>query len=63
MGVGTGFMTSDDIVVVPYGCSTPILPRAESRHCNEYRYVGDVYIYSCIKGDVLWGAYPEKKYM
>jgi len=43
MGMGSGFMTRDDVVVVPLGCDTPILIRPEG-HRGEYRFVGDVYV-------------------
>ncbi|KAF4967947.1 hypothetical protein FSARC_4600 [Fusarium sarcochroum] len=43
MGMGSGFMLAGDIVVVPLGCSTPILLRAEGTQ-GEYRFVGDIYI-------------------
>lgn len=40
--MGSGDMIAKDSVVVPLGCSTPILLRAESRR-NKYRYVGDIH--------------------
>ncbi|KAE9365758.1 hypothetical protein N431DRAFT_429984 [Stipitochalara longipes BDJ] len=43
IGMGSGFMLVGDIVVVPLGCSTPILLRKEGTR-GEYRFVGDVYI-------------------
>jgi hypothetical protein len=52
MGLGTGFMTAGDIIVVPYGCSTPVILRAEGRH-GEFRFVGDVYIHGFMKGEAL----------
>lgn len=41
IGLGTGFMTKGDVVVVPLGCSTPVVLRREG---DGYRFVGDVYI-------------------
>jgi hypothetical protein len=43
IGMGSGNMTRGGLVVVPFGCSTPILLRPEGRN-SKYRYVGDVYI-------------------
>ncbi|KAJ4369142.1 hypothetical protein N0V83_006226 [Neocucurbitaria cava] len=62
MGMGSGFMAKGDVVVVPFGCSTPILVRAENRR-NEFRYVGDVYIHGFMHGEALAGNKPVKKYM
>lgn len=50
MGLGTGFMTVDDIVVVPFGCSTPIVLRQEG---DEFRFVGDVYIHGYMYGKAV----------
>lgn len=52
MGMGSGYMTVHDIVVVPYGCATPIILRPEGRR-NEYRYVGDVYIDGYMRGEAI----------
>lgn len=62
MGMGTGFMRKGDIVVVPFGCSTPILLRAEGRR-NEYRYVGDVYIHGFMNGEALAMNKPAQRYI
>jgi hypothetical protein len=29
MGIGSGLMTPGDVIVVPLGCSTPVIPRSE----------------------------------
>ena len=52
IGMGSGYMKAEDVVVVPFGCSTPILLRPEGRR-NEYRYVGDVYIDGYMHGEAL----------
>ncbi|KAF2736034.1 hypothetical protein EJ04DRAFT_490540 [Polyplosphaeria fusca] len=52
MGLGTGFMTVGDIIVVPYGCNTPIVLRPEGRH-GEFRFVGDVYVHGFMNGEAL----------
>ncbi|KAH8706087.1 heterokaryon incompatibility protein-domain-containing protein, partial [Phaeosphaeriaceae sp. PMI808] len=52
IGMGTGFMTTGDLVVVPFGCSTPILLRPDGRK-DEYRYVGDVYIDGYMHGEAV----------
>ena len=45
-------MTAKDVVVVLFGCSTPILLRPEGRR-NKYKYVGDVYIDGYMHGEAL----------
>jgi hypothetical protein len=52
MGMGTGFMTPGDLIVVPLGCSTPILIRPQGRR-GEYRFVGDVYIHGYMHGKAM----------
>jgi hypothetical protein len=52
IGMGSGFMTPGDVVVVPLGCYTPILLRPEGRH-GEYRLVGDVYINEYMRGKAV----------
>jgi hypothetical protein len=52
LGMGSGFMAIDDIVVVPLGCSTPILLRPEGTR-GEYRLVGDVYIHGYMHGQAI----------
>ncbi|KAM5349251.1 hypothetical protein ACJ41O_005758 [Fusarium nematophilum] len=49
VGMGSGFMLPGDQVVVPLGCSTPILLRPEGTR-GEYRFVGDVYINGYMTG-------------
>jgi hypothetical protein len=49
IGMGTGLMLPGDVVVVPLGCSTPVLLRLEGTRC-EYRFVGDVYINGYMDG-------------
>ena len=62
MGLGTGFMRSGDVIVVPFGCSTPILLRPEGRG-NEFSYVGDVYIHGYMHGEAMKGKKPVKQYV
>lgn len=62
IGMGSGFMKRGDIVVVPFGCSTPILLRAEG-HGDEFRYVGDVYIHGFMHGEALTGNRVINRYM
>lgn len=52
MGLGTGFMTPDDEVVVPLGCSSPILIRKEGIR-GEYRFVGDAYVHGFMHGQAV----------
>ncbi|KUI61362.1 hypothetical protein VP1G_11337 [Cytospora mali] len=64
MGLGSGFMTNDDIVVVPVGCSTPIILRQEG---DEFRYVGDVFIRGYMYGKAVYdykdGKRPLRQYV
>lgn len=50
IGLGSGFMTVGDIVVVPFGCSTPIILRPEG---DGFRFVGDVYIHGYMYGKAV----------
>lgn len=47
IGMGTGSMTRGDIIVVPLGCSTPVVLRPEG---DGYRFIGDVYIHGYMYG-------------
>lgn len=50
MGLGTGSMAPDDLVVVPLGCSTPVILRPEG---SEYRFIGDVYVCGYMDGEAV----------
>jgi hypothetical protein len=52
IGMGSGYMSAGDLVVVPFGCSTPILLRPEGRR-DEYRYIGDVYVDGYMHGEAV----------
>lgn len=52
MAMGSGFMLAGDLIVVPLGCSTPILLRAEGPQ-GEYRYVGDIYVAGYMDGKAV----------
>ncbi|KAG9236158.1 heterokaryon incompatibility protein-domain-containing protein [Amylocarpus encephaloides] len=52
VGMGTGFMVTNDIVIMPLGCSTPVLLRQEGAH-GEYRFVGDIYIHGYMRGKAI----------
>ncbi|KAI6760637.1 hypothetical protein HG530_009497 [Fusarium avenaceum] len=52
MAMGSGFMMAGDLIVVPLGCSTPILLRAEGPQ-GEYRYVGDIYVAGYMDGKAI----------
>jgi hypothetical protein len=66
LGVGSGAMLPGDVVVVPLGCSTPVLLRPEGTQ-GEYRYVGDIYIENYMFGKAVdqWqaGERELKKYV
>ncbi|KAF5001519.1 hypothetical protein FGRMN_990 [Fusarium graminum] len=52
MAMGSGFMLPGDLIVVPLGCSTPILLRNEGMQ-DEYRYVGDIYVDGYMHGKAV----------
>ncbi|OAL56998.1 HET-domain-containing protein [Pyrenochaeta sp. DS3sAY3a] len=52
IGMGSGYMVAGDIIVVPFGCSTPIILRPED-YGDEYRYIGDVYIDGYMHGEAV----------
>ena len=52
VGMGSGYMTAEDFIVVPFGFSIPIILRKEGLR-NEYRYVGDVYIDGLMHGEAV----------
>lgn len=66
MGLGTGFMAPNDEVVVPLGCSTPVLLRPEGNR-GEYRFVGDIYVDGYMHGKAIEDRdskkRPEKRYI
>ena len=52
IGMGSGFMAAGDVVIVPLGCSTPILVRPEGPR-GRYRFVGDAYIHDYMRGEAI----------
>jgi hypothetical protein len=52
IGMGSGAMSPGDVVVVPLGCSTPIILRPEGTR-GEYRFVGDIYIHGYMDGRAI----------
>ncbi len=52
IGMGSGFMLPGDIIVVPLGCSTPVLLRQEGAR-GEHRFVGDIYIHGYMHGEAV----------
>jgi hypothetical protein len=62
MGMGSGFMSTGDVVIVPFGCSTPIILRPEGRR-DEHCYIGDIYIDGYMHGEAIQhieGNYPSR---
>ncbi|KAI0880333.1 heterokaryon incompatibility protein-domain-containing protein [Annulohypoxylon maeteangense] len=53
IGMGTGFMLPNDLVVVPFGCRTPIIIRKEKDNPGRYRFVGDVYVDGYMHGEAI----------
>jgi hypothetical protein len=66
IGMGSGLMLPGNAVVVPLGCSTPIILRLEGTR-GEYRFVGDVYIHGFMRGKAVdqWksGEREVRKYV
>ena len=52
IGIGTGALLYDDIVVVPLGCDTPILLRPYGTK-GEYLFIGSVYIHGYMYGKAV----------
>lgn len=65
IGLGSGYMNSRDVVVVPYGCATPIIlrPYRILGDAGErlYQYVGDVYIHGYMYGRAVEEEKAEKR--
>ncbi|KAK8096028.1 heterokaryon incompatibility protein-domain-containing protein [Apiospora kogelbergensis] len=59
LGMGSGYMAPGDIIVVPLGCSTPVLLRADGPR-DEYRFVGDIYLHRFMRGRAV-DMLEEKK--
>lgn len=54
IGMGCGSMLPHDVVVVPFGCSTPIILRPEGISGQlRYRFVGDIYIHGYMYGQAV----------
>lgn len=60
MGLGTGFMAPNDEVVVPLGCSTPVLLRPEGNR-GEYRFVGDIYVDGYMHGKAMEDVSSDRR--
>jgi hypothetical protein len=52
LGMGSGFLGPNDLVVLPPGCSTPIIVRKQGNN-GEYRFVGDAYIHGYMNGEYI----------
>ncbi|KAI8633540.1 heterokaryon incompatibility protein-domain-containing protein [Xylariaceae sp. FL1651] len=53
LGMGTGFMLPDDIIIVPLGCRTPIVIRKEGNMDKKFRFVGDLYVDGYMHGKAM----------
>ncbi|PKS05013.1 hypothetical protein jhhlp_008379 [Lomentospora prolificans] len=51
VGMGSGFMAPGDIIVVPFGCYSPVILRPEGH--GEYRFVGDIYVDGYMNGEAI----------
>ncbi|KAI3397134.1 hypothetical protein diail_11195 [Diaporthe ilicicola] len=68
LGLGSGAMARGDVVVVPYGCSTPVLLRPEGfsapdkngQRTQEYRFVGDACIDGYMHGEAMHNGSKEE---
>ncbi|KXH47991.1 hypothetical protein CNYM01_02579 [Colletotrichum nymphaeae SA-01] len=65
LGMGSGYMAVGDAIIVPFGCSTPIIIRPEGSD-GGYRYVGDAYLNGFMYGRAIdqWrkGERKERKF-
>lgn len=65
MGMGTGYMGVDDLVVITYGCSTPIILRP-TNHQGKYEFIGDIYEDGFMDGELKssqLSAYKEREFI
>ncbi|KAJ2975522.1 hypothetical protein NUW58_g8329 [Xylaria curta] len=54
IGMGTGLMLPDDVIIVPLGCRTPIIIRQEGdKRSRRFRYVGDAYLDGYMDGKAI----------
>lgn len=53
IGMGSGFVLPDDIIMIPLGCRTPIIIRKEGNKHGRFRFVGDVYLDGYMDGKVM----------
>jgi hypothetical protein len=53
MGMGTGFMLPDDMIIIPLGCRTPIVIREVGNQRGRFQYVGDIYLDGYMYGKAL----------
>lgn len=53
IGMGSGFVLPDDIIVIPLGCRTPIIIREEGNNRGRFRFVGDLYLDGYMDGKVM----------
>lgn len=52
LGLGSGFIKDGDLIVVPFGCSTPVVIRPVGNR-GEFRFVGDVYVNGYMRGTAV----------
>lgn len=53
IGLASGFVEPGDEVCVPFGCSTPVILRAEGGDARKYRFVSDAYVDEFMYGKAL----------
>ncbi|KAI1119264.1 heterokaryon incompatibility protein-domain-containing protein [Nemania sp. NC0429] len=53
IGMGSGFVLPDDLIIIPLGCRTPIIIRNEGNKSERYRFVGDLYLDGYMDGEVI----------
>lgn len=53
IGMGSGAMLAGDIIVVPFGCRTPVILRADPFSPWKHRLIGDIYIDRYMYGQAI----------
>lgn len=64
VGLGSGFMCQNDLVVIALGCRTPIILRPQGTTEDGkpvHRFVGDMYLHGYMNGEAFWDKVKERK--
>ncbi|KAF7534369.1 hypothetical protein G7054_g6267 [Neopestalotiopsis clavispora] len=53
MGMGSGALMPGDEIVVPFGCRTPVILRADPLYPSKYKLIGDIYVDKYMHGRAM----------